>query len=82
MFAVLEGSRRRGGGEGQDAQLAASLKLARLLGGRGNPEAALEIAEKLKVRHAGDPDVICLRGQCFAALDGRRAQVGIAPRGR
>ncbi len=44
LFTALGGTRRRGGGEAQDPQLAASLKLARLLGGRGNPEAALEIA--------------------------------------
>lgn len=58
----------------QDPELTSQLSLAKLLGGRGNFEAAHQIAEKLYTVHPFNADVLCLRGQCFAALS-KRAQV-------
>lgn len=58
----------------QDTELTNQLNLAKLLGGRGNFEAAQQIAEKLYALHPFDADVLCLRGQCYAALS-KRAQV-------
>ena len=58
----------------QDPELTSQLSLAKLLGGRGNFEAAHQIAEMLYAGHPFDVDVLCLRGQCFAALN-KRAQV-------
>ena len=58
---------------GKNKELASQLKLARLLGSRGNMEGAQGMADKLYTAHPSDPDVLCLRGQCFAALN-KRAQ--------
>ena len=58
----------------QDPELTSQLNFAKLLGGRGNFEAAHQIAEKLYTGHPFDADVLCLRGQCLAALN-KRPQV-------
>ena len=60
----------------RDAEQSTQLKLARLLGTRGRPEAALKIADHLVLQHPDDADVLCLRGTCFDAL-GNRAQVSL-----
>lgn len=62
------------GHKGKD--LASQLKLGRLLGSRGKVEAALKLSHQLDLQHPGNPDVLCLRGDCFAALNSR-AQVRI-----
>lgn len=73
-FSMNGSSKYQGREKGQDMELQAQLRLAGLLGSRGKLEAALRIAEQLYERHHQDPDVLCLRGQCFAALN-RRPQV-------
>ena len=60
-----------------DARQSTQLKLARLLGTRGRPAAALKIANQLVLQHPDDADVLCLRGTCFDAL-GNRAQVSLS----
>lgn len=79
MFAMNDTSKRlssssTGDHESRDKELARQLKLARLLGNRGNTGAAQAIAEELYANHYSNPDVLCLRGQCFAAGKSR-AQV-------
>ena len=61
----------------QDTETSSQLHLARLLGNRGNVEGAHRLAEQLHEADHTDPDILCLRGQCFAALD-KRAQVILA----
>lgn len=63
-----------GNGSEQDPELRSQLHLARLLGNRGKYEGALCLAEKLYERNSQDPDVLCLRGQCYTALN-KRPQV-------
>ena len=78
VFAMYGGRRGRKdiatAKRSQDSELTSQLNLAKLLGGRGNFEAAQHIAERLYTLSPFDPDVLCLRAQCFAAL-GKRAQV-------
>ena len=72
---VLEDSAhtsQEAGPRGKD--LTSQLKLGRLLGGRGKIEAALKLSHQLDLQYPTNPDVLCLRGDCFASLNSR-AQV-------